>query len=133
MHKSLISLFLGLLLAGCATHNTILVATGTSLGVEIAQNPATGLYQAKLGYNRAELALVPTSPTNGYTPDVLTELRMSGVMSFNMGVYQRLAVGPNAVSQIGAAAMFSKDANGNVSSNALESLRGFRNPSSVPQ
>ena len=79
MHKSLISIVLGLLLAGCATHNTILVATGTSLGVEIAQNPATGLYQAKLGYNRAELALVPTSPTNGYTPDVLTELPVDDI------------------------------------------------------
>ena len=127
--RTALAIVLGmLLLTGCATHNKVLVATGTIFGLEVAQNPATGMYQAKVGYNRAEIALVPTNPTNGYTPDVLTELRMSGILSFDMGIYQRLAVGPNAVSQLGAAALFSKDSKGVISSNAMDALRNFQAP-----
>lgn len=125
--RTALAIVLGmLLLTGCATHNKVLVATGTIFGLEVAQNPATGMYQAKVGYNRAEIALVPTNPTNGYTPDVLTELRMNGILSFDMGIYQRLAVGPNAVSQIGAAALFSKDAKGNINSNILDALKTIK-------
>ncbi len=41
------------LLAGCATQkNNVIAGTGTVLGFELAQNPATSLYQAKLGYAR---------------------------------------------------------------------------------
>jgi hypothetical protein len=127
MRTALAATILGLLLTtGCATHNKVLVATGTVLGLEVAQNPATGMYQARLGYNRAELALVPVDPTNSYTPDVLTELRMTGLLSFDVGIYQRLAVGPNAVSQIGAAALFSKDSKGVINSNALSTLQRMR-------
>jgi len=125
--RTTLAIVLGvILLTGCATHNKVLVATGTIFGLEVAQNPATGMYQAKVGYNRAEIALVPTNPTNGYTPDVLTELRMNGILSFDMGIYQRLAVGPNAVSQIGAAALFSKDAKGNINSNILDALKTIK-------
>jgi hypothetical protein len=131
--RTALAIVLGvLLLTGCATHNKVLVATGTIFGLEVAQNPATGMYQAKIGYNRAEIALVPTNPTNGYTPDVLTELRMSGILSFDMGIYQRLAVGPNAVSQLGAVSLFSKDAKGTLSSNALEILRTYQRAPLAP-
>jgi hypothetical protein len=121
--RTALSLVLGLLLTGCATNNRVLVATGTIIGVEIAENPTTGLYQAKLGYNRGELALVPT--TNGYVPDVLVEIQYAGLFSRNGGIYQRLAVGPNAVTQPGAMAMFLKDNNGNVSSNTLEVIKSL--------
>ena len=121
--RTALSLVLGLLLTGCATNNRVLVATGTLIGVEIAENPTTGLYQAKLGYNRGELALVPT--TNGYVPDVLVEIQYAGLFSRNGGIYQRLAVGPNAVTQPGAMAMFLKDNNGNVSSNTLEVIKSL--------
>lgn len=122
----ILSILAALILSGCTTNRTVLVATGTVLGIEVAQNPSTGLYHAKLGYNRAELALVPTDTTNKYTPDVLTELKMTGLLSFDASIYQRLAVGPQAVSQIGAAALFSKDANGVVSSNALDAYRAVK-------
>ena len=121
--RTALTVILGLLLTGCATNNRVLVATGTVIGVEIAENPATGLYQAKLGYNRAEIALVPT--TNGYTPDVLVEMQYAGLFSRNGGIYQRLAVGPNAVIQPGAMAMFLKDNNGVLSSNTLDVIKSF--------
>jgi hypothetical protein len=51
---------------------------------------------------------------------------MTGLLSFDVGIYQRLAVGPNAVSQIGAAALFSKDSKGVINSNALSTLQRMR-------
>lgn len=114
---------------GCANNRQILVSTGTVIGVELAQNQQTGLYQAKLGYNRAEVAVVPT--TNGYTPDVITELKYSGIFSqsSDSGIYQRMAVGSIAVSQPGVMAMFLKDGSGNVSSNAVTAMQSL---ASVP-
>lgn len=119
--RTALSIVLGLLLTGCATSNKVLVATGTVIGVEIAENPSTGLYQAKLGYNRGEIALVPT--TNAYVPDVLVELQYAGLFSRSGGIYQRLAVGPNAVTQPGAMAMFLKDSNGKVDTNTLNAIK----------
>lgn len=118
--KSLYLLSL-VLLCGCgAIRNGYVVSgTGTILGVQIAENPATQLYEAKFGYARAEVALVPT---NG--PAVIMELRYSGIFSRSGGIYQRLAVGNAAVSQPGAALMFAKDAEGNISSNAVQAITG---------
>lgn len=108
-----------LLLTGCKAvdHNYVITATGTVIGVQIAENPTTQLYEAKLGYARIETALVPT---NG--PAVLMELRYGGIFSRNGGIYQRLAVGTAAVQQPGAAFMFAKDANGNLSTNVIEAI-----------
>jgi hypothetical protein len=130
MRTSIISLIAAVvLLSGCATHNTVLVATGTVIGVEIGQNQTTGLYTAKLGYDRGEFAIIPS--TNRYTPDVLVELHYKGIFSTgpDSGIYQRLAVGSVAVSQPGAMAMFLKDPAGNISSNTVSAIRSL---SSVP-
>lgn len=115
----ILPLFALLLLTGCGAinHSYVVSGTGTVLGVQIAENPATQLYEAKFGYARAEIALVPT---NG--PAVLMELRYSGIFSRSGGIYQRLAVGAAAVSQPGAAFMFAKDADGNLSSNAIQAI-----------
>lgn len=108
-----------ILLAGCHAidRGYVISGTGTVLGIQVAENPATQLYEAKLGYARAEAALVPT---NG--PAVLMEVRYSGLFSRSGGVYQRLAVGKEAVQQPGAAYMFAKDADGNLSTNAIEAI-----------
>lgn len=108
-----------LLLTGCQAinHSYVVSGTGTIIGVQIAENPATQLYEAKLGYARAEMALVPT---NG--PAVIMELRYGGIFSRSGGVYQRLAVGTDAVQQPGAAFMFAKDANGNLSTNVIQAI-----------
>ena len=82
---------LAMLLVGCvAVQDKVLVATSTILGFELAQNPATGMYQGRFGYARAEFALVPT---NGV--DVLTEIQFNNLMNGG-GLYQRMAVGSNA-------------------------------------
>jgi hypothetical protein len=111
-----------LLLCGCSsTNKNLIVTTGTILGVEVAENPQTGLYQAKLGYGRTEFALVPTG-TNGVTPDVIMEIRYHGFFSTEGGLYQRLAVGQTACSQVPAALMFGKDERGNSPTNSVVSM-----------
>jgi len=110
------------LLTGCSTRHAVLVNTGTVLGVQVAENPASGLYEARFGYARTEFAYVPsnragtTNETNYSggakdTADVLLELRMENIFKGGL-VYQRLAVGENAVKQPGAAMLFSKSADG---------------------
>lgn len=115
------ALLSALLFTGCSAinHNYVVTGTGTIIGLQIAENPATQLYEAKFGYARAEMALVPT---NGVP--VLMELRYSGIFSRYGGIYQRLAVGADAVKQPGAAFMFAKDADGSISSNAVQAITG---------
>jgi hypothetical protein len=123
------------ILVGCTnTQHQVLAATGTVIGIDISQDPATGAPHAKIGYDRAELAVVPTNRSlctkekNSAEPkctelqgagakdttDVLMELRFKSAFTFSgdAGIYQRLAVGANAVGQPGAAFMFAKDASG---------------------
>lgn len=132
------------LVAGCATNDHYVIAsTGTTIGLEISQNQATQAPQAKLGYNRAELALVPTNRENcikgqdgniqcsnsqdgngaADATDVIMELRYGGFsLTGSGGIYQRLAIGGKAVSQPGAAFMFAKDQDGDLTENATGAL-----------
>ncbi len=127
---------------GCAKQRHMVVAaTGTNIGVEVSENPATQAPQAKLGYQRTELALVPTNrstedkASDGSsgkgakdTTDVLMELRYGGIFDTgaSSGIYQRLAVGKTAVMQPGASLMFAKDASGIVTDDAQKALKAVR-------
>ncbi len=130
-----------LFLHGCTAQQgySVLTFTGTVIGVEVSQNPATQVPQAKLGYNRAELAFVPTNRDAGATAgttktgakdtaNVLMELRYGGIFDLgaSSGIYQRLAVGDIAVQQPGAAAMFLKNPEGNVDPQALAALQAIK-------
>lgn len=111
--------------SGCLpARHSVVASTGTVIGLEIAQNPASQMYQAKLGYNRAELAVVPSNRSSDKgeastgggasdTADVVMELNYANIFSLSQsGIYQRLAVGKFAVSQPGAAFMFAKGKDG---------------------
>ena len=112
-----IATFALLLLCGCtAVKDHVLVGTSTVLGFEVAQNPATEMYQARLGYARAEIALVPTNNVN-----VLTEMRFNNLFSFSGGgIYQRMAIGDIAVKQ--SVFMFAKDSTGTLSLPAADAI-----------
>jgi len=121
------------LIAGCSTPHTVIVNTGTVLGISVAENPTTTMYEAKLGYARAEFASVPISTNSLGTlvvPDVLVELRMENMFKGGL-VYQRLAVGENAVKQPGAALMFAKNAEGEVSPAALAAIQNIPSPDAI--
>ena len=134
---------LGCALASCANQsgNYVVAATGTVIGLEVAQG-ATGSPALKLGYDRAELAYVPTNRTenNGtvtgadQTADVLMELRYAGIgsTSGDSGIYQRLAVGKNAVTQAGASVMFAKSANGTLDANAAAAISAANAVKTIP-
>jgi hypothetical protein len=136
------------LLTACGsamTNHYVIASTGTVIGVEVSQNPANQTPQAKLGYDRAELALVPTArptctiasdqstvncaPGTGDhikdLPDVLMELRYGGIFDLgaSSGIYQRLAVGSTAVQQRGAALLFARDADGRLEPAAMDALK----------
>lgn len=128
---------------GCATRSAIVTSTGTNIGVDISQNPATNSPQAKLGYQRVETAIVPTNRSAEPAPgnfgggaadhgDVIMELRYGGIFDTgpSSGIYQRLAVGYTAVQQPGASVMFARNAGGDVDEKAQAALR---NLSSVPE
>lgn len=124
-------------LSGCSGHSHYVVAaTGTVIGVEVARGADSQTPHAKLGYNRAELALVPTNrrsedAANGanhaganQSVDVLMELRYGGIFDLgaSSGIYQRLAVGATAVQQPGAAFMFARDADSEITAEAAQAV-----------
>lgn len=141
--------FLGLTVQGCGQNrHMVLASTSTNIGVEISQNPATQSPQAKLGYQRVELAIVPSNRTtkdevseansmkNGAkdVADVVMELRYGGIFDLGAtsGIYQRLAVGSIAVTQPGASLMFAKDASGTVTKDATAAVESLTRVQSIP-
>jgi len=105
---------------GCVNTNSVIVATGTLLGVKVAQNPATQLYQAELGFSRAEFGYIPLNGTNR-SANVMMELKYNNLFTGG-GLYQRLAVGDIAVGQPGASMLFAKDSSGNLSLTNLNAV-----------
>lgn len=132
--------YLGILVAvvagvvyGCAENrHAVIAVTGTNIGLEISENPATQMPQGKLGYQRSEISIVPSNRSGDVEPaganavgngaidvaDVLMELKFSNIFSLSKetpgGIYQRLAVGETAVKQPGAAFMFARDQKGDI-------------------
>ncbi|HYE03056.1 MAG TPA: hypothetical protein VD963_07455 [Phycisphaerales bacterium] len=117
-----------------AARENVLAHTETMLGLSITENPATRSYQGRLGYGRHELFHVPTSKlvaggehvTSGApvgpapvtfndpasVPDVLAEIQVGGTLrgsSQKVRLYQRLAVGSNAVRSPAASLMMAPD------------------------
>ena len=103
------------MLVGCKTPpNYIIMTSGTTLGFDVSESPATASPQATLAYKRVELALVPCQ-TN-YTPDALMEFRFKSGMFVKNEIYSRVATGPNATTQTPAALMMSRDIAGGLPS-----------------
>lgn len=122
---------IALIFTGCtAVQENVLVVTGTNLGVSVSQNQVSQMYEAKLGYNRGEIAFVPTDKSidnrrggAANTTDVLTEIRYRNI--FQGGdLYQRLAVGSIAVSQPGATMLFAKGPDGTINPEVVKALQG---------
>lgn len=138
-----------LLLGGCQnlSNHQVIATTATVIGVEIAQAPTGTAPQAKLGYNRAEFALVPATLKAKYangkkteeeigaadSAEVLMELRYGNIFNASSsGIYQRLAVGKIAVTQAGAALMFAKDAEGKIDEKTAQAIGAAVKASDTP-
>jgi hypothetical protein len=123
-------IILGVMATGCqsAHQPAVIAVTGTNFGLDIAQNPATQTPHMKLGYNRGEVALVSKGKfgTENDVANVVMEFKYTGGSGENSGIYQRLAVGKAAVTGTGATAMFLKNADGNLSENAIKNAMAAR-------
>jgi len=127
-------------LTGCSTQGySVIATTATTIGVGLAQQPANGTLDATLGYKRAEFALVPTNRNAGDdagtnnqgaadSAEVIMELRYSGIFTASEkgGIYQRLAIGKEAVTSNGASIMFAKEPDGTLSEEATRALKAVR-------
>ncbi len=144
---------LGSSFAACAPNQNhyIIAASGTVIGVKLGQAPTDTTPQATLGYNRAEVAIVPSNRRVCYkgpgnqplceegpgdaskSPNVIMELYFKGFFSRGegSGIYQRLAVGKEAVSQAGAAVLFSKDNSGKSDAQAIKAATALRNMENI--
>lgn len=144
-------------LASCSDRllrENVLASTQTVVGLQLAQNPQTQGYEARAGFSRQELFIVPTSKRVAYdsggevpprarsfaadgtpirddagvtsddpsrTPEVLGEIMVDGAVGLDpagkplsVGVYQRLAVGPRAVSSPAAERLLARGVGGSV-------------------
>lgn len=137
--RSAFLLLLSAVFIGCTARHEVVAVTETNIGVDIGQTPSTQTPHAKLGYQRVEAAIVPTNRSAGEdagniangaasNAEVIMELRYSGIFSTGTGsgIYQRLAVGPDAVRQPGAAALFIRNNEGNVDNNATLALANLK-------
>jgi len=145
--KLFVVCFISSFICGCAGRQAVIAVSGTVIGLEVSQNPANQSPQAKLGYNRGEIAIVPTNRSATEEPgtslggardiaDVIMEIRYGGIFDTgpSSGIYQRLAVGPTAVAQPGASVMFARDANGDMSPQAAEVLKSLKTiPTADPE
>lgn len=111
------------LLSSCQTTPPAVIAvTGTNFGLEISQNAATQTPQIKLGYNRGEIAIVSKDKfKDDDAANVLMEFGYGG--STSNSIYQRLAVGKDAVTAGGAQFMFLKNSDGNLNPEAVQKAK----------
>jgi hypothetical protein len=136
-----IALAAALGLGACSHDPThVIASTATVIGVDLGQGQATSAVTGTLGYKRAEFALVPTNkvqpqPGGGASADggagsalgngardsadVVMELNYQGIFSSGGGIYQRLAVGPNAVLAPASKVMFAKSPDGKIDEAAV--------------
>lgn len=112
-----------LTLTGCESSKCVVTSAQSVLGIGVTENQATQLYEARAGIVVSQVAVVPCNTNNGFVPDVVQEFKVNNLFAGGL-VYQRLAVGSNAVSQPGAAMMFCKDGSGNVSTNLVQAWVG---------
>lgn len=115
-------ILLALAISGCKAPHSVIATTQTGLGVSVSENPSTQLYEVRFGFFRNEFTYVPGSTNQpGTVPDVLMELRYENILKGG-SLYQRLAVGKNAVTQPGASFLFAKGADGTLTSEAASAV-----------
>lgn len=130
--KSTLAIIAALFMGGCTTQNYIVTSAQSVLGISVSENPATQLYEARAGVVVSQVAFAPCSTNGmGFVPDVIQEFRVNNLFAGGL-VYQRLAIGSDAVSQPGASLMFARDANGTLSTNAWDAVKKLSGISDAP-
>ncbi len=148
--KKLVSVFIGLCLllgvyTSCKSQTCVVTATATGIGLRASYDQKTQMPLGELGYIHSAVAIVPTdrqadgeavkeSATAANSTDVINEISFNNFFSFwnENGIYERIAVGKNAVSQPGAVALFAKNNSGNMDANSVKALEAIYQIKSQP-
>lgn len=140
MTASALLLAPAVILTGChrEMRETVVATTQSMIGLSLAQNVQSQMYELRIGYARNEFFWVPTSKRvyydeNGgertwgsgqpahddpiWTPEVLAEIQVGGRGKLGIGsdqgarvaMYQRLAMGKRAVESKAAVALMAND------------------------
>lgn len=113
-----------LISSGCRSNTSVVVSNTTGIGLEVKYDQASQTPMGWMGYINNVFGIVPTNRINEEnskqviggaqeSADVLFETNFCNFFSFwkDNGIYQRVAVGKNAVNQPGATVMFAKSGN----------------------
>jgi hypothetical protein len=133
------ALVIGIAFTSCKSQTCIVTATATGIGLRASYDPKTQMPLGELGYIHTAVAIVPTdrqadgeavkeSATSANSADVINEISFNNFFSFwnENGIYERIAVGKNAVNQPGAVALFAKNNSGNIDENTLKALNSIK-------
>ena len=139
--KICMGILLGLLV-GCSSQTCVVVSTTSGVGIDVSYNPSTGFPNGRIGYIRNETAIVPTNRRADEnklkicdgkgaldSSNVLMEMNVAGIFNFTTDslIYQRLSIGDKAIAQPGAVAMFAKNSNGEISTQASTAIQAMLN------
>lgn len=144
--KNIFAIFISIMIivaiSGCKNVNCVASNTATGIGVKFGYNPINNLPEGQVAFLHSANLIVPTNRVsddtdkavygNGATDsvDVLSEIMFTSFFAFwnsNPTIYERLAVGKNAVNTPGAIAMMSKSIDGKLSTQAVEALKALGN------
>ena len=93
--KKLFIVMLMMLMAGCAVNKgkALLVSTGTGIGLKVGVSETTQIPEVKLGYYRAEGAVVPVSDDKINAASVLAKLNFQSIWKDGGGISSVIATG----------------------------------------
>ena len=97
--KALALLLVSLLLTGCAINTAVqqrgrvISVLQTVVGLDVSQNPVTGLYSARLGLVRNEMVIVLDGSNDVPVVNIGTDVRNGNGIFQNSSVARRVMVG----------------------------------------
>jgi len=93
--KNLSIVLLMILITGCAVNKgkALLISTGTGIGLKVGVSETTQIPEVKLGYYRAEGAVVPVSEDKTQTVSVLAKLNFQSIWKDGGGISSLIATG----------------------------------------
>ena len=125
---------------GCRNINCVVANADTGIGIKFDYNPTTNLPQGQVAFLHASNIIVPTNRVSDDTAkvatgngasdsvDVISEISFTSFFAFwnsNPTIYERLAVGKNAVNAPGAVAMMAKSSSGSLTQQAVDAIKAI--------
>ena len=126
--------------SGCRNVNCVSANADTGIGIKFGYNPINNLPEGQVAFLHGSHLIVPTNRVSDDTDkiatgagasdsvDVISEISFTSFFAFwnsNPTIYERLAVGKNAVNAPGAVAMMAKSADGSLTQQAVDAIKAI--------